>query len=109
MTAFTLVSIGQIDDTRYFVMFGRNICVIHNTKGDLIGHFPKSHSIYKVKHRSIKLAGAVVNGKMNMSLRELHEHMEHISVVTIRELVCKGMIEGIKTIKMIQTSSVNCV
>ena len=33
-----------------------------------------------------------------MSLRELHERMGHISITTMRDVVCKGMIEGIKVI-----------
>jgi hypothetical protein len=36
-TAFTLISIGKIDDAGYYVTFGGGACEINNAKGDLIG------------------------------------------------------------------------
>jgi hypothetical protein len=76
--------------------FGGSTCKIRNAKGDVMGRFQKIDGTYKVEHKSSYLAATATNRKTLMSLHDLHERMGHISPIVVRDLVWKGMIEGME-------------
>jgi hypothetical protein len=94
-TAFSLISIGRIDDTGYYTTFGGGACEVHDAKGNMVGHFQESDGVYRVQHRAVNTANVATSRNKHMTLRELHERMGHIAARAVHDLVKKGTIQGV--------------
>ena len=96
VTVFTLISVGKIDNAGYYTTFGGNQCEIRNGKGDVMGRFPKTENVYKVRHQNELVVNTAIARKTCMSLKDLHEKIGQVSLFAIRNLIWKGIIEGVK-------------
>ena len=76
--AYTLVSVGHLDEDGFLVTFGGGKCTIRDVNKEVIGVVPKtSMRVYKVEHEDIA-SGA----EEHLTLDTLHRRLGHISPET---------------------------
>ena len=74
--AYTLVSVGMLDEIGYTVTFGGGKCVITDPNGEDVGEVPKNHrGLYRIEHN---LETADVASE-ELTLDQFHRRMGHIS------------------------------
>lgn len=90
----TLISISRVAAAGYTVVFSGNICRILDEEGEDIGQINVGGGLYRVHcpQSGGEYAGAV---STVVTLDELHRRLGHISHEAARQLVKKGMVEGI--------------
>jgi len=90
--AYTLVSIGRLDDEGYTAKFGKGRCVLEGLDGERIGEVLRTkRKAYKVEHEEMANAA-----EETLTLDRLHRQMGHASTQVIRDLVSQGMVTGIR-------------
>ena len=90
--AYTLVSIGYLDDEGYSVKFGGGKCEITDPNGEVVGEVPKNkRGLYRVDH-SPETAGVVTE---QLTLDQFHRRMGHISPESARRLVKDRLVTGV--------------
>ena len=90
--AYTLVSVGYLDDEGFSVKFGKGKCEITNPSGEIVGEIPKNkRGLYRVEH-SPETADVVTD---QLTLEQFHRRMGHISSVSARKLVSQGLVTGV--------------
>jgi hypothetical protein len=90
--AYTLVSVGYLDDEGFSVKFGGGKCEITNPNGEIVGEVPKNkRGLYRVEH-SPETADAVTEP---LTLEQFHRRMGHISSTNARKLVSDGLVTGV--------------
>ena len=91
-----LVSIGKITAASYKVIFRGMSCRIYDPKDKIIGQINAKNGLYHVDH------GVVVDTAMTgevpevVSIEEIHRRMGHIAPETIKQMVSKGVIQGVE-------------
>ena len=89
--AYTLGSIGRLDDEGYTAKFGKGKCVLEGPDGEKIGEVLRTmRKAYKVEHEEMANAA-----EETLTLDRLHCRMGHVSTQVIRDLVSQGMVTGI--------------
>ena len=89
---YTLVSVGNLDDNGFSVIFGGGKCVVIDPKGNEIGKVPKNQrGLYRVEHypETVNIASE------ELTLDQFHRRMGHISTETARKLVSQGLVTGV--------------
>jgi hypothetical protein len=77
--AYTLVSVGNLDDEGFIIKFGMGKCEITNPNGIRVGVVPKSKKgQYRVEHY-LETADVATE---ELTLKQFHSRMGHISPVT---------------------------
>ena len=90
--AYTLVSVGHLDEDGFLVTFGGRKCTIQDGNREVIGVVQKMVTrIYKVEHENI--AGVM---EERLTLESFHRHMGHISLETARKLVQDKMVTRVR-------------
>jgi Pol polyprotein, beta-barrel domain/Integrase core domain/GAG-pre-integrase domain len=90
---YTLVSIGRLDDAGFAITFADGKCVIREQGGRPVGTVPKAgHGLYCVSHEHDTANSA----EDVLTLDQFHRQMGHISPETIKRLVTKGFVTGVK-------------
>ena len=90
--AYTLVSVGYLDDEGFSVRFGGGKCEITDPKGVLVGEVPKNkRGLYRVEHHS-ETADVVSE---QLTLDQFHRRMGHISPTSARKLVSQELVTGV--------------
>jgi len=90
--AYTLVSVGNLDEKGFVVKFGGGKCVITDPNGVIIGEVPKNQKgLYRVEH---DLETADVASE-ELTLEQFHRRMGHISPESARTLVSRGLVTGV--------------
>ena len=90
--AYTLVSIGYLDDEGYSVKFGGGKCEITDLNGEVVGEVPKNkRGLYRVDH-SQETAGVATE---QLTLDQFHRRMGHISPESARRLVKDRLVTGV--------------
>jgi len=90
--AYTLVSIGRLDDEGYTAKFGKGRCVLEGPDGERIGEVLRTkRKAYKVEHEEMANAA-----EETLTLDRLHRRMGHASTQVIQDLVSQGMVTGIR-------------
>ena len=90
--AYTLVSVGNLDEKGYTVKFGGGKCVITDRNGAIVGEVPKNHrGLYRVEH-DLETADVVSE---ELTLEQFHRRMGHISPEIARKLVSQGLVTGV--------------
>ena len=96
MMASTLLSISKLDLSGHKVIFHNQMCMIQDTKGQIIGKIPYSQGLYQVLIENEKQPGLHTNAATKkMSISEAHIKLGHISSAAIRHAVSKVYITGI--------------
>ena len=91
--AYTLVSIGRLDDAGFSATFGQGKCVLRGPDDQLVGEVARnSRRIYKVEHEE-GIANPAVE---TLTLQQLHRRLGHPSVQVTRDLLKKGMAIGLR-------------
>ena len=91
--AYTLVSIGRLDEEGFTAQFGHGKCVLRGPDGEVIGEVQRTaRKAYKVEHeeRTANVA------EETLTLDQLHRRMGHASIQVIRDLIAQGMVTGIR-------------
>jgi len=91
----TLVSISKLTSAGYAALFRGNSCRIFDAKKKQLGEVIISGGLYCVKHPPTSFAAAVSSPK-TLTMEELHQRMAHIPPSAIREMLAKGMVEGVQ-------------
>ena len=90
---YTLVSIGQLDDAGFTVIFANGKCIIQEQNRQQVGIVVKSGwGLYRVAHNS-DIANTATEV---LSLDQFHHCMGHISPETTRKLVTNGLVTEVK-------------
>jgi hypothetical protein len=90
--AYTLVSVGYLDDKGFTVKFGGGKCEITDPNGIVVGVVPKTNrGLYRVEHYPDSANVATEE----LTLDQFHRRMGHISHESARKLVSEGLVTGI--------------
>ena len=90
--AYTLVSVGYLDDEGFSVKFGGRKCKITDPNGVIVGQVPKNKKgLYWVEH----YAGSANVMMEELTLDQLHWRMGHISPKSAQKLISQGLVTGI--------------
>jgi hypothetical protein len=91
--AYTLVSIGRLDEEGFTALFGHGKCVLRGPDGEKIGEVQRTgRKAYKVEHEE----GMANAAEETLTLDQLHRRMGHASIQVIRDLIRHGMVTGIR-------------
>ena len=91
--AYTLVSIGRLDEEGFTATFGQGKCVLRGPDGEKLGEVQRSaRKSYKVEHED----GTANAAEEILTIEKLHRRMGHASIQVIRDLVAKGMVTGLR-------------
>jgi len=94
--AYTLVSIGKLDDADFTATFGGQKCMIKRHRGnndEVVGVVQKMLSeVYKVEHED----GVVNMAEERLTLEKFHQHMGHIWPEVACKLVRNNMVTGVR-------------
>ena len=91
----TLVSISKLAATGYSALFHDSACHVFNPRKKLVGEVQVSNGLYHVKHQAKAFAGTACADEV-LTMEELHHRLSHIGPTLIREMLTKGMVEGVK-------------
>ena len=90
---YTLVSIGQLDEAGFSVLFGNGKCLIQGPDGEKVGEVLRaSRKVYRVKH----VEGEASAAEKVLSLERFHHCMGHISFQMAKQLVKDKYITGVQ-------------
>ena len=106
--AYTLVSVGYLDDEGFSVKFGGGKCEITNPNGEVVGEVPKNKmGLYQVEHHP-ETADVEME---ELTLDQFHHQMGHISPTSARKLVSQELVTGIflDLTQPVKPFSVDCV
>ena len=91
--AYTLVSIGRLDEEGFTATFGQGKCVLRGPDGEKLGEVQRTaRKSYKVEHEE----GMANAAEETLTIDQLHRRMGHASIQVIRDLVTKGMVTGLR-------------
>jgi hypothetical protein len=78
--AYTLVSIGRLDEEGFTALFGHSRCVLRGPDGEKIGEVQRTgRKAYKVDHEEEMVNAA----EETLTLEQLHRHMGHALIQVI--------------------------
>src|ERR1700731_1458382 len=94
--AFTLISIGRLDDSSCTATFGQGHCTIRHSDGRELACVKKTNGLYQLnstmhKHEPLHAHAAT----QRLSLMEAHRTLGHINVETVKQAIKTGKITGI--------------
>lgn len=94
--AYTLVSIGKLDNAGFTATFGGQKCTIKRHGGNIeevVGVVQKTLlGVYKVEHED----GVANAAEERLTLEKFHHHMGHMSPEVARKLVKDNMVTGVR-------------
>jgi hypothetical protein len=91
----TLVSISRLTRAGFAALFRGDTCRILDAKNKTLGKVTVSRGLYRIQNEPTPQASAASTLKV-MTMAELHQQMAHVAPSAIREMLVKGMIEGVK-------------
>ena len=95
--AFTLISVGQLDDAKCSTTLSGSMCTIHNPSGHTMATIPCANGLYcvtapedspTVNYASIVMVKLIIN--------EAHQKLGHIAPSAIKYTITKGHITSIQ-------------
>ena len=90
--AYTLVSVGNLDEKGFIIKFGGGKCEITDPNGEIVGVVPKNpKGLYRVEHYP-ETVNVVTE---ELTLDQFHRRMGHISPESARRLVSQGLVTGV--------------
>src|SRR5882724_6216033 len=96
--ALMLICIGLVSDTGYSVLFKDGMCTIPNRSNIVVGKIPKRDGLYKVEGTVCLLVSAhTANG--TLTAMDTHRQLGHISLDTIKSLICDRVITSLDVLK----------
>ena len=91
--AYTLVSLGTLDEEGYHTHIGGGHLELVSPEGERVGQIPRTmRRLYKIAHTALESA----NAAELVSVMELHRRMGHIAVASARKLIESGAVTGVE-------------
>jgi hypothetical protein len=90
----TLVSISRVVAAKCTVVFSDATCRIFDSKRELVGVIPVGNGLYRVIHKP-RLEEVSMAAEM-VTINDLHCRMGHIAFDAARDLVRRGLVEGLE-------------
>ena len=94
--AFTLISVGWLDDTKCSATFSSGMCTICNPSGCTMATIPCTNGLYHVtapEDPTVNYASIVM---VKLTISEAHWKLGHITPSAIKYAIAKGHITGIQ-------------
>ncbi|KIJ10699.1 hypothetical protein PAXINDRAFT_85592, partial [Paxillus involutus ATCC 200175] len=91
----TLVSISKLTAAGYAALFHDSVCRIFDPHKVVVDEITLSNGLYGVKRQNAKTFANAAHGIKTLTMEQLHACLSHIVPTTIREMLAKGMVEGV--------------
>ena len=95
--AFTLISVGQLDNTKCSATFSGGMCTIRNLSGCTMVTIPCANGLYRVTAPedppTVNYASIAM---VKLTISEAHQKLSHIAPSAIKYAITKGHITGIQ-------------
>ena len=95
--AFTLISVGQLDDAKCSTTFSGGMCTIHNLSSHTMATIPCANGLYLVTAPedppTVNYASIAM---VKLTISEAHRKLSHITPSAIKYAITKGHITGIQ-------------
>ena len=95
--AFTLISVGQLDDAKCSATFSGGMCTIRNPSGRTMATIPCANGLYRVTAPedppTVNYASIAM---VKLTISEAHWKLGHIAPSAIKYMIAKGHITGIQ-------------
>ena len=92
----TLISISRLTSTSYAALFHNQLCSIYTAQKNLVGSIPLVNGLYRIRNQYLTPFRGAVKAKQELTMDELHAHLSHTGAATIRDMLAKGMVTGVK-------------
>ena len=92
--AFTLISVGRLDDAKCSATFSDDMCTIHNPSGRTMVTIPCTNSLYRVT--APEDPPTVNYAMVKLTISEAHWKLGHIAPSAIKYAIAKGHITSIQ-------------
>ncbi|KIK79043.1 hypothetical protein PAXRUDRAFT_101698, partial [Paxillus rubicundulus Ve08.2h10] len=99
----TLVSISKLTTAGYAAVFRDTVCRIFNPRKKLVGEIPLSNGLYHIKRATKQPFAGATSSTEVLTMEQLHVRLSHIGPALIRDMLSKGMVEGVKLDPLHQT------
>ena len=95
--AFTLISVGWLDDVKCSATFSGGMCTIHNPSGHTMATIPCTNGLYRVTApEDPPTVNYVSIAMVKLTISEAHRKLGHITPLAIKYAIAKGHITGIQ-------------
>ena len=95
--AFTLISVGQLDDAKCSATFSGGMCTICNPSGHTMATIPCTNSLYHVTApEDPPTVNYVSIAMIKLTISKAHRKLGHIAPSAIKYVIAKGPITGIQ-------------
>ena len=95
--AFTLISVGWLDDTKCSVTFSGGMCTIHNPSGCTMATILCANGLYCVTApEDPPTINYVSIAMVKLTISKAHQKLSHIAPSAIKYTIAKGHITGIQ-------------
>ena len=95
--AFTLISVGQLDDAKCSTTFSGGMCTIHNPSGHTMATIPCANGLYCVTApEDSPTVNYVSIAMVKLTINEAHQKLGHITPSAIKYTITKGHITSIQ-------------
>ena len=95
--AFTLISVGQLDNTKCSATFSGGMCTIHNPSGHTMATIPCANGLYCVSAPedppAVNYASIVM---VKLTISKAHRKLSHITPSAIKYAIARGHITSIQ-------------
>ena len=95
--AFTLISVGRLDDAKCSTTFSSGICTICNPSGRTMATIPCANGLYRITAPedppTVNYASIAM---VKLTISEAHQKLSHIAPSAIKYAIAKGHITGIQ-------------
>ena len=95
--AFTLISIGRLDEAECTVTFRKGMCTIRNPQGRIMATIPRADGLYRLvnpdNHGNSEYANVA---SVKLTISEAHRRLGHIAHAAIRHAISTGKVTGIE-------------
>ena len=95
--AFTLISVGWLDDVKYSATFSGGMCTICNPSSRTMVTIPCANGLYRVTApEDPPTVNYVSIAMVKLTISEAHRKLGHITPSAIKYVIAKGYITGIQ-------------
>ena len=95
--AFTLISIGKLDDAGCAAEFTDSSCLVRDPTGKVMARIPKRNSLYRIPASSVDSDTALVAIKpQKLTLYQAHRVFGHVNYAAVRHAISTQKVTGIE-------------
>ena len=91
----TLMSISHLTEAGCCAVFDGGMCQIFDMECCPLGQVQVANGLYKTQC-DYSVTAVTAKGDQWLTMEDLHAHLSHIRVGTVREMLVKGMITGVE-------------